>query len=886
MKHSPPKWADRFLSWYCNPDLLEDLQGDLTEIFYTNCSQGKPLRARMLYIWHVIRSFRLSTIRRDRRLTSHTMVKSHLKIAWRVMLRNKFHYALNIAGLSIGIACFILLGFYVRQELSYDRFHSRSEDIYRVWLKEDYGEGKQFFNTVTPIIFRDFLTENFTQLEEVVQFDIRQYQVGEGDERFNERIAVISPEFFDVFDFEIRHASGDNFLEAGHVILSETYAVKYFGDSPAVGKTLPIEINGESRQFTVSAVFKDMPRESGIQFSMALSAVNNAFIYGDRSLDAWFNVNMETYALVKPGAHIAEVEENIQQAIMARLGDQVKEGEYSIGFQPLTDIHLNRAVPAGIVPVGNSQEVFILGGIALLVLTIACLNFITLSIGQSVRRYKEVGVRKVMGAFRNSLLRQYLTESTLVVAISALMGVSMAYLLAPAFNSLTGADLVLSLTPAHVLFYVFLIILLGIISGMYPGIIQSRWQTLDVLKGQKRPERKQYFTRAIVVFQFMTTVFLISCTLIMARQLQFIQSADLGFTYEATVAVPLAADRQGNSLSEMISNTMKKGELLREKLKSYPQVSEIGMGTHVFGGGDWTQIGFDDNDGIFRESKLLVVEPGYIQTFGLSLKEGRSFREQDVSDSRRSILINEAAVDYFALENPIGQPLPGREFGDHIIIGVVDNFNYSSLHSDIEPLIITQNAEPILEGISDIMFDDFPVPKLVFRYTGTNLSAVKEILEENWESVYPEDELAFSFVEEDMEVQYASERQMQRMVFTATILSIFIACLGMLGLTIMVVNSRLKEISIRKIVGAHPGSIMGLLTGDMAKQLILGFILAIPVTYILMEQWLSNFAFRIDIQPWQFLVSLLMTVIIAFLVVIYHTVSAARQNPVNSLRSE
>lgn len=888
MNRLPPRWADRFLEWFCNPDLLEDLQGDLYEMHEAKVLSGSPRLAKYYFIWYVLRSFRPSVINQNSKLNNPTvmMTKNNFKIAFRVLWRDKFNTVLNLAGLAIGITCFFLMGFYVKQELSFDQFHSKKDKIYRVWLKEVYAEDQIFFNAVTPLIFEKVLEDNFGEIETVVQFNKRSYLVGEGEERFNENVGIVSPEFFKVFDFELVNGNTTSPLQGrNNIVLSESYAQKYFGDKDPIGQSIAIQIREKIREFNVSAIFADIRKESSIQVDMAISNENNIDIYGERALTAWFNVSPETYVLVKENADIKTVEAGISSVVMSYLKESVDEGVYNIGFQPLTDIHLNPEIPLGMASVGNPRYVSILAIISILVLVTAGINYATLSIGQSLKRSKEVGVRKVMGALRSSLINQYLSESMIITFFAVLIGIVLTQLTLPIFNELTGADVNLTFELWHLLLYAGLVVIIGIASGIYPALVLSRLRVISILKGNSPSSSKHYIRKAMVVFQFVITVFLISSTLIMRKQLNYIQTKDLGINYDATVSVPLYPGAS-NSLSTAISTAMEKGEVLKEKLKQYSDISDIGMGTHVFGTDGWANLAYTDNTETFRRFNLLAVDPYYLNTFGISVIAGRTFDPESGLDKRQSIIVNQAAVDYFGIKDPIGKQLPGNDFGDHAIIGVTDNFNYSSLHSEVEPLIITQNIVPIFQGISDNGFGDSPIPKLVFRYSGSQLSNVKDILESEWENIFPGEELNFSFVEENMRFQYESESRMNRLVTVSTILSIIIASLGLLGLTVLVINSRIKEIGIRKVMGASEYGIFKLLSGSFSLQLLLGIALSIPITYWLMSDWLNDFAYRIDISIGMFVMGGMISIVIAFLAISFHTIKASMINPVDSIKAE
>ena len=372
----------------------------------------------------------------------------------------------------------------------------------------------------------------------------------------------------------------------------------------------------------------------------------------------------------------------------------------------------------------------------------------------------------------------------------------------------------------------------------------------------------------------------------MRKQLTYIQAKDLGINYNATVSVPLYMDASANSLSTAITTAMDKGRVLKEKLKQHSDISDIGMGSHVFGTDGWANLAYTDNTETFRRFNLLAVDPYYLNTFSIKVKEGRDFDPKSGLDKRQSIIVNQAAIDYFGIMDPIGKQLPGNDFGDHAIIGVTDNFNYSSLHSTVEPLIITQNVTPIFDGVSDNGFGDSPIPKLVFRYNGSQLSKVKDILESEWDNIFPGEELNFSFVEENMKFQYESENRMNRLVTVSTFLSIIIASLGLLGLTVLVINSKIKEIGIRKVIGASEFAIFNLLASSFALQLLLGISLSIPITYWLMSDWLNDFAYRIDISIDMFVLGGMISIVIAFLAISFHTIKASLINPVDSIKTE
>ncbi|MEP0987466.1 ABC transporter permease [Ekhidna sp.] len=895
MSQQPPKLADRFLAWFCDERLIEDLQGDLYELYIKRRERSGKLLANILYVWWVLRSFRISALKRNQKLNNSfmTMTKNNFKIALRVLWRDKFNSSLNLLGLMIGITCFLLLGFYVKQEVSFDQFHAKKDRIYRSWLKEDYGEGQVFFNSHTPLRFESLFEDNFPEVERSVQYILSNFLVGRGENRINESVAIISPDFFEIFDFHLIEGDRERPLPTlNDIIISQEYARKYFGDNDPMGKTLSLQIGQDIKDFNVSGIFKDIRYESSIDFDLAISTENNRTLFSDRAMNAWFNVVAETYVLLKEGASIENVNSKMQDVVLSQMGDAgygdeaMQRDQYNIGMQPLTDIHLNPDIPLGNAPVANPQYVFILGTIGLLVLIIACINYTTLSTGQSLRRSKEVGIRKVLGAHKKTLIYQYLSESILLTIIAMLIGATISYLLIPTFNRLTGTEIYLQFEWWHAGIYALLALIIGAIAGSYPALILSGFKTINILRGSNQSGGKMTAKKGMVVFQFLITVFLITTTLIMRKQIQYLQEKDLGINYEAVISTQLQANPSAQRLSKRITSGFENGQLLKARLEKYPEISEVAMGTHVFGTSGWAHLAYTDDKGVFRWFRLLCVDANYLKTFDIDILEGRGFEEGNGLDMRQSVILNKSAVEHFGLKNPLGAKLPGDEFGDHQIIGVTDDFHYSSLHSEVEPLVIVMNPMPIFMGISDGDFIDTPIPKLVFTYNGSNLSDGTDILKKEWEALFPNESWNFNFIDEQIAAQYASETRMNKLVTIATVLSIIIASLGLLGLSMLVVNSKVKEIGIRKVMGASPTSIFRLLAKGFSIQLLIAIVLSIPITIYMMNKWLDNFAYRTSIGAWLFVLSSIVALLIAFLVISYHTMRATRINPVESLRTE
>jgi len=895
--HKPPRLANSFLSFYCHDEYVEEIRGDLSELFELRLEQYGAFRTKLWYAWDVFRFFRWSNLKKTQKLNSNfiTMTRNNFKVAARMLWRQKVNTIMNVGGIAIGIACFMLIALYARQELTFDTYHEKKDDIYRAWVKEVYSDGRVFFNTFTPLPLGTTLKENIPAIEEFVMRAQRQTLVGRGEARIADVFDIGTPNFFEVFDFPIK--TGNATAPLGNrtdIVLTESYAQKYFGQDEAVGQTLSLEIGSEIRDFVVSAVAKDPPLNTGLQWNMMISYENKDILYSQRALTSgWFNISAETYILMKEGTNPANLNDQTREMVKSILaGSNAFDGapvedHYLIGFQELTDIHLNNEVPVALAAVGNPDYVYILSAIGLLVMIIACVNYTTLSIGQSFKRSKEVGVRKAIGAKAGGLMWQYLSESVLIAFISMVLGVVLTVILLPVFNELAETSLQMPWNTEGVLFILALTGIIGLVSGAYPALVLSRFKAINVLRSAGLSGAgKQWTRRSMVVFQFLLTVFLISSTLIMRKQMTFLQEMDLGYTSDAMVSVPLYAKEGSGRTSEQISTAMENGESLIGELAMNPQLSDFAMGSHVFGTPGWVQLGFDANTGNYLTFNLLVVDANYLEAFDIAMKEGVGFDENLEVHKTQGVILNATAAAYFGFENPIGAKLPGDEFGEHRVIGVVEDFNFESLHSKVEPLVIVQNPVPIFQGINDANSGDSIIPKLVFKFKGANLTAVNSILAPAWTKIFPDEELNFNFVEERLQNQYQSEARVNKIVTIATVLSIAIASLGLLGLTLLVVNSKIKEIGIRKVLGASPGLIFKLLFKGFSIQLLVAIVLSIPATWYLMNGWLDDFAYRTNIGADMFLLSSMLALAIMLLVVSYHVVKASRANPVSSLRVE
>jgi len=888
-KISPPRLARRFLQLYCKSEFLEEIEGDVFELFERRVEES-PAKARLLFHWDVLRFFRLSNIKQIKKSNSNfiQMTRNNFKIAARVLWKQKTNTLLNVGSIAIGMACFILISLYVKQEVSFDKFHENGDRIYRTWSEEDYGEGQRFFYTSSPLPLAPTLEENIPEVEATTLVDYGNYLVGEGENRLNERIAMVSNNFFDVFSFELLKGNQANPLGRNDIVLTESYALKYFSSDEPVGKTLTVQLGSEKVNYNVSAIIPDMPKNTGFQMNMIVSNEDMERFYSARAQQAWFNIGPETFVLLKENTAQDAVESKFPAMINSVLGDNIEEGQYVLGLQPLEDIHLNPDFPASAYPVGNPNYVYVLATIGLLVLIMACINYTTLSTGQSIRRAKEVGIRKVVGAQKGGLIWQYLSESILITACATLVGIGLAYALLPTFNHLAGTQIEIPVDAQSIAVYGLIVLFVGIATGIYPAFVLSNLKLIAIIRGGSSGGRGVGVLRkALIVFQLLLTIFLISGSLVMKQQLNFLQNSDVGYEKEAMVYLNMYPKDGSEGIFRQIDSGFENAEIIKAKLSQYPEVTDLGATMHIFGTPGWTTMGFRDLNDQFRQFHLVLTDPYFISGFGIEMVAGRDFDPNLEIDKRESILINESAAEYFfGTEDPVGKKLPGEEFGKHTIIGVTKDFNFQSLHTQVEPLVISQNSEPITQGISDLTFDSYPIPKVFFKYKGESLLGVQALLENVWAETFPNEELVFDFVDERLKLMYEDEARVNKIAGIATIISVLIASFGLLGLTILVVNTKVKEIGIRKVLGASPMTIMNILVRQFGIQLLLAFVISIPITWYIMNQWLSDFAYRIDVGIVVFLISGLLSFLLMLMVIAYNAIRASRINPVKALRVE
>lgn len=813
------------------------------------------------------------------------MLKNYLKITFRVLWKNKGQTLINISGLGVGIGCCLLIILFVNDELSFDSFHAKSNRIYRAWLKLDNGNSQVSLNTITPFPLGNALQENFQEVEATVRLIPIAPWLKVGDNKYTERVSFVGPNFFQVFDFSMPDDHRANFsIEPKDAIITSSKALKYFGEEDPVNQNISIQIGQNFEDFRVKAVVANPPSNSSIQFDVLISDANLGKLYHQQRLDSdWITGFPETYVLLKEGANVSTLENKFPAFFKNVLSADFK-GKYKVGLQPLSDIHLNTDFPPSFAPIGDLTHSFILTGIAFLILFMACINFITLSIGMSLNRAKEVGLRKAIGAQRLQLMVQFIGEALLVTTLSLVLGFLVAIVSLPVFNELSGKRLFLQPDGVALLTGLFLLLIIGLLAGSYPAFVLSGLKPISVLKQKVQSTGKQALRKTLVGLQMILSILLISSTLTMRQQLDYVQNKDIGFDKDRLVVIGLNVPKTGN-LIEVVNAGFDKATQFKTELSKYPNL-EVFSSSHVFGQGKWTNIGFTDEQGVYGNFNLNIVDERFITALKVDIVVGRNFSVENPRDAEGAIIVNEAFVKKYGWKNPIGMKIPGKKFVDHEIIGVVKDFNYSSLYDKIAPLVLSMNPIVPLSGHENITINSSPIPKLIIKLPLEKTAEALTEIKAAWYKLSDNEEFSFHYVDQRLDAQYRNDQNLSKIVKIASIIAIFIGGLGLYALAALAMQSRAKEISIRKVMGASEKYLMLLLAKGYMYLIGGCIIISAPITFYFMNQWLRSFEYRIS-PGWKvFGVTSALSILMGILVISYQTISIARTNPVDAVKTE
>lgn len=809
------------------------------------------------------------------------MFKNYLKIAWRNLLKNKTFSLINIAGLASGLACFILITLYIIDELSYDRFHEKADRIYRVHSDIRFG-GTDMSLAVTSDPMGATLKKDYPQVEQFTRI-----YASEGSKLFKKdnvfisegRVVYADSTLFDVFTFPAVAGNAKTALnEPNTVVINEATAKKYFGSvEAAMGKTM--ECNDErNRLYKVTAVIKDIPKNSHFNYDLFLSMDNVEYNFGN-----FMSHNFHTYIVLQPGADYKAFDKNFVQLIEKYLLPQARQfmkiesmsdfektgNKLAYSIMPITDIHLHsdRIVELGVN--GSIQYVYIFGAVALFILLIACINFMNLSTARSASRAKEVGIRKVLGTEKKYLIRQFLAESTLTSFIALLLAILGAWLALNWFNNLAGKEFHITdlLQPGFLLFLLALPVAVGLVAGSYPAFFLSSFKPISVLKGKLNTGfSKSNLRSSLVVFQFFTTILLITGTIVIYKQLRYIQTTKIGFNKDQVLIIDNPS--MGRSTAESFkAEVAKLSSVKSASFAGFLPVSNSSRNDNTWS----TEAVMTEKNGFNMQNWRIDYD--YIPTLGMEVIKGRNFSQQYGGDST-ALIINETTAALIGPGDPIGKKLyttDGQNSKVYTVIGVVKNFNYESLRKNVGPLCFRLGNNRWATA---------------FRVETKDMKNLLAQVETTFKKMAPGMPFTYNFLDESFDRMYRDEQRIGKVAFSFSFLAILIACLGLFGLATYMAEQRTKEIGVRKVLGASVSSIVQMLSKDFVKLVLLACVFAIPLAWWAMSQWLQNFAYRVSIGWWVFAAAAGIALIITILTVSSQAVKAALTNPVKSLRTE
>lgn len=872
-QHQPPAWAEHFLEWYCAPELLEDLLGDLHELYGMRLHEKGVFYARTHFILDVFLFLKPYVFRRRRRVPQRNfnLFRHYLKTGFRNVNRDKQYLVINTLGLALGMASALILLAYIYNELSFDRHFRNSDRIYRISCSTLIDNTQTEFAPIPPAIGLA-LKDEVPEIETLARF---QYLPGSASMKykdivfFQDRMFFADSTIFRVFSYEFLMGNETALQGPDRIVLTHSLAVKIFGEDYLYKKDLlNVAIQIQGRDFSVTGVIKD--------------PVNNthfrpvAFIgwHGYGQDDIWNDSHAYTYMLLRKGSDPLKVQDKMN--VFTAENENIRKvatdfgAKVGIFIQPLTDLHLHSAKMYELSSIGNVNYIYAFSVIALFFLLSSGINYTNLAIAASSHRYKEIGVRKVMGALRDQIQKQFITESALMTFFSALFGLFLFYLFIPRFNELMDyqLDLNLLLNAQFPLIALAVIVVLSTFSGFYPAFYLSLINPILVFKNNvSTGGNKMRFRKALLLAQFTISAIMIIAVLAVSQQMNFLRNMELGFNKENIIMISFPG------------GMMKYLPVLKEELSKTPGVSAVAACSYSPGPTspiDEHLVERANGEMKSRTIARIFFDKDYIKLLGLKIVEGRDFDPSSESDYKYSFLVNEAAVKAFGWDKTkqgaIGRKIDGMNYGKKgEVIGVVKDVNLFSLKHKIEPLIMNLSS--------------YEAP-LYVKVNGDNITAIMSSIEKTYKKVMENTAMEYQFMDDRFDKIYDADRKMNAALMSGAQILIFISCLGLFGLSAFMVTQRTKEIGVRKVLGASLFEIMTLLSKDYVRLIIVANLVAVPLGYLFIFKWLEVYAYRVDLSWWLMLAPLVTTLLLSFISISYQVGKASRTNPVNALKYE
>lgn len=797
------------------------------------------------------------------------MIRNYFKTAIRNLLRNKVYSFINIAGLSLGLTCAMLIILYVKDEVSYDRFHKNVDQIYRIGFQEINPDGtKGHKDAITGFLQGPRFTESIPEIKTFVRFRNDNKDVKKGTEVYSQELFFVDSSFFSVFSFPLLSGDAKTALaNPNSVVLSEDAAISQFGTADAVGKIMYFKDNDQFVPYKVTGVAKKSPQNSSIRFDVLLPLIVSKEDMSNS--DNWFNFFLNTFVVLRPGADPNAVMAKMKKVYEADARDAIKNQAAQFGvkqtwsylLQPYTQMHLSTEMPAQNGLKGGSHPMFsyILTGIVAFVLLIACINFINLTVARSVKRSKEIGIRKVIGGRRAQLIMQFMGESFILCFIAFIVALLTVQLILPLFNDLANKALSFSYLFDSKLIagYLLLFVLTGLLAGFYPALVLSKYRPVQTLYGRFTLGGRNYLQRSLVVVQFALASFLIVSTLTIYSQFKFLTNAKLGYEDKDLIVV----DKWGLSREE--------AALFKNELKKNPSILDVSAKN----GGFWGTVA-KINGETQQQFAYETVDEGFLPMLKVPIVKGRNFSKEFPSDSSHSVLVNEEFVKVAGWKEPIGQVVDFWYRNEkYTVVGVVKDYHYEGLGRKIGPQLFT-------------MKKDNGYGRAFIKIRPNSETASLKHIETVFKKLFPVSPYTYKFKRTENLESYEAESKWKDIMLFASVLTIFISSIGLFGLSVLAAEKRTKEIGIRKVLGASVGGVVTLLSKDFIKLIVIALLVSMPVAWFIANKWLENYPYRITVGSGIFIATALFVIIIALATISYQAVKTAIANPVNSLRTE
>ncbi len=865
---APPVFLARLMAHLLDPRVRDAALGDFEERFRV-VARSRGRRRACAFFW-IQTILLIPPFLNNLVYWSVEMLKNYLKTALRNIEKHKVHAFINVLGLAVGLTFFILVGLYVRSELSYDAFHENKDRTFRVEQVLAHESGTES-TAGCPTPLSGVLPAEIPEVESVtrvINYGAWTYATPDGRKFPGNRIFAVDPEFLGIFSFALVKGDGKTALADPYsAVITETQARKMFPDEDPVGRVVRM---GGRTDIKITGIIKDVPKNSHLQFDSLLSVATVTAMNGPQTFTRWGDNWVPVYAMLRPGSSFAGVDEKIRFLLKKFQGEQSRNELY---LRPLEKIHLYANVSNELGVTGSIKNIVIFGAVSILVLALACINFMNLALARSMDRAREVALRKTVGAPRSTLVKQFFGESTMTAVFAMLLALSFARILLPKFNPIVSRQLSLNLFQdwGFTAFLGGILVFVSLASGLYPAVVLSSFSPIRVLRGLKSPGTGHTGLRkALVVFQFSISIALIIGAIVILQQNRFLLNKDLGYSSDQTLYLSLGG--QASS----------KTQAFRQELLKFPTVLNVGFSDYLpHSSTNWCYVSWEGaGPDEYMKMNVNYVDENFLRTYGMTIVGGRDFSEDMRNGAANTVILNETAARKIGWEEPVGKRLrynidyKSRNVGGATVVGVVKDFHFLSLHHTVGPIMLRLLPRDSGGGIASV--------KVATNNIADSIASIKKV----HQGLFPDRTFSYQFLDEDFEQMYLEERKAGRVVTGLALMAVLIACLGLVGLSSYMTRQRVREIGIRKVMGASSTKISWLLSREFVMLVVLANILAWPAAYFAVEGWLRNFPYRVKPQGLVFVVAGCLAVLIAVATVGYQALRAARANPAITLRSE